>query len=220
MSERTVFAWRIVALGAIALVLFIVALIPLAARAQIPAGAEKYKRDLIRNARLEWGLDAPIATFAGQIATESAWRESAKSSAGALGLSQFVPKTATWLSGLYDSLGPAEPLNPIWAMRAMSRYDKHLFDRMPKSTRCHQGAFMLSAYNGGELYLNRAIAACDLRDDCDDSLWWENVERIDDGRSVPNWVENRAYPAKVMFLEEPKYVKAGWGRGLCQGEAY
>src|SRR5688572_15590130 len=47
--------------------------------AQIPPDAKRYKRDLIRNARAIWGLDAPTSTFAAQIHQESGWRVDAKS---------------------------------------------------------------------------------------------------------------------------------------------
>ena len=65
-----------------ALLWFILGLLlafPLLLDAQIPDTANRYKRDLIRNARLEWGLDAPISTLAAQIHQESTWNAEARS---------------------------------------------------------------------------------------------------------------------------------------------
>ena len=60
----------------------------------IPAQAERYRALLIREARVVWGMDAPVATFAAQIHQESMWRSDAVSRAGAQGLAQFMPKAA------------------------------------------------------------------------------------------------------------------------------
>src|SRR5678809_192920 len=115
----------------------------------IPRAALQYKRALIGNARLVWGLDAPIAVLASQIAQESGWRPDAKS-AYAGGLAQFSPSTSTWISGKYPELADNNPYEPSWALRAQSLFDKFLYDRMTARTRCERWAFTLSAYNGGE----------------------------------------------------------------------
>lgn len=191
------------------------------AAAQIPAGADRYKRDLIRNVRLEWGLDAPIASFAAQIEQESAWSTDATSRSGAQGLAQFMPATATWISGAYSALADNQPRNPAWALRALAVYDKYLMDRVSATTTCHQAAKMLSSYNGGLGNMRAEEDTCANTAGCNPSLWWENVERVKiDNRSWPNWVENRGYPPSILFVKEPRYVKAGWGNGFCQGEAY
>lgn len=139
------------------------------ARAQVPRDAEKYRRDIVRNARLVWGLDAPIADFAAQIQQESAFREDARSYVGAEGLAQFMPSTAKWIAGAYPELGQAQPLSPAWALRAFVRYDKHLWDRTVAATDCDRMAMTLSAYNGGQGYVTRdqvdAAAAGSIRSD-------------------------------------------------------
>ncbi|WP_163769991.1 transglycosylase SLT domain-containing protein, partial [Proteus mirabilis] len=75
--------------------------------------------DVIRNARLEWGLSAPVADFAAQLHQESGWRPDAISPAGAQGLAQFMPATADWISQLIPMLSSREPFNPAWAIRAL-----------------------------------------------------------------------------------------------------
>lgn len=185
------------------------------ALSQVPREADKYRREITRNARLVWGLDAPIADFAAQIQQESAFREDARSSVGAVGLPQFMPTTANWLAGIYPELGPAQPLNAAWALRAFVTYDRYLWDGMVAANDCEHMAMALSGYNGGNAYVTRdqvdaAVAGLDpLR-------WFGHVETIHTrGRSAANWIENRAYPARILRMLAPRYVKAGWGISTC-----
>ena len=79
MTPTGVWLLRTALWVAVAVLVWVLAIGSVAA--QIPPDAAKYKRDLIRNARLIWGLDAPTATFAGQIHQESApraWRSSCR----------------------------------------------------------------------------------------------------------------------------------------------
>lgn len=188
-----------------------------AAYAQIPRDAAKYKRDLIRNARLVWGMSAPTATFAAQIHQESSWNPDAVSPVGASGMAQFMPATSTWIAGLYPSLKDNDPRNPQWAMRAMATYDKHLYDRVTATDPCHQWAKTLSAYNGGlqHVYNDELLAA---KQGLDWQLWWGSVESIKTARrSESNWAENRGYPKRILLTLAPRYVQAGWGVSPCLG---
>ena len=54
------------------------------AEVKIPQNAFKYREYLIKESRFVWGIEAPSATFAAQIHTESGWNEKAKSPAGAV----------------------------------------------------------------------------------------------------------------------------------------
>ncbi|MCQ8811532.1 transglycosylase SLT domain-containing protein, partial [Escherichia coli] len=83
-----------------------------ACAAHPPQDSLQYRDDVIRNARLEWGLSAPVADFAAQLHQESGWRADAISPAGAQGLAQFMPATADWLSLLIPMLSSREPFNP------------------------------------------------------------------------------------------------------------
>lgn len=186
-----------------------------ASDAQIPPDANKYKRDLIRNARLEWGLDAPTSTFASQIAAESNWVPTAVSRVGASGLAQFMPATGKWLSGLYTTLGPHEPFNPAWAIRALVTYDKFLYERVAALTHCERMAKTLASYNGGlaNLQAEERVAATK---GLDTSLWFGGVEKADAGRrSAANFAENRNYPKVILRILEPRYRAAGWGIHSC-----
>lgn len=65
------------------------------------------------------------ALIAGQIQSESSWDRYAKSPKGALGLSQFMPKTFAGLGRDEDGLsgGIADPFDPQDAIMAQGRYD-------------------------------------------------------------------------------------------------
>lgn len=183
--------------------------------AGVPAAALKYRADLIRNGRAVWGMDAPTATFAAQIQQESGWRPDAVSHVGALGLSQFLPGTATWIAGLYpQSLGAAQPFNVAWAIRALVQYDRWLHDRIRAADICERLAFTLSAYNGGLGWVQRDIKLASSKG-LDSLAWFGSVERVNAGRSTAHWQENRAYPQRILRKHEALYVAANWGPGAC-----
>ncbi|WP_282339408.1 transglycosylase SLT domain-containing protein [Pseudomonas sp. PS02288] len=188
----------------------------LAVAGVIPAQADSYRRELTRIAQAEWGLDAPVATFAAQIHQESAWRFDAKSSAGAQGLGQVMPTTATWLGEVFpDALGNVQPYNPTWSMQALVSYDRWLADRIQARTPCEQGAMVLSSYNGGLGWLNRDRKRASAKG-ADQLVWFGSVERYNAGRSAAAFKENRDYPRRILRRWEPLYIAADWGNGVCQ----
>lgn len=176
-----------------------------------PPIARKYRAELTRNARVVWGLDAPVAMFGAQVAQESAWDPNARSPY-ASGLAQFTPATADWIDDVYADLAPAQPLNPSWALRALVRYDKHLFDRISGASECDRHAFMLAAYNGGPGWVTRDQAkAATLGIDA--MRYWDAVERVNAGRNGSAFAENRGYPKRIIRIIQPIY--ASWGRSVC-----
>lgn len=179
----------------------------------IPPQAERYRALLIREARVVWGMDAPVATFAAQIHQESMWRADAVSRAGAQGLAQFMPATARWLPSVAPRTGDPLPLNPSWSIRAMLEYDRWLYQRIPAAPVCDRWAMTLSAYNGGLGWLrrDRALAA----EYGLDSSRWEHVKLVNAGRSAASYRENRGYPDRILNRWTPVYRAAGWGRGAC-----
>ena len=192
------------------------------AHAAIPAEATPYKRELIRAARFEFGLDAPTALIAAQIHQESVWKHNAVSPVGAQGLAQFMPATAKWLPDVVPSLRAAEqgelvntpkehmPFNPAWALRAVCAYDRWLLQQIKNThSPAHAWAFVLSAYNGGLGWVNRDRKLA-VQKGYDPALYWGHVENVNAGRSAANIRENRQYPRKI-FARAPDYVAAGWG---------
>lgn len=211
MVEPRLFLWPLILL-VFALGLFIV---PKADAASIPAAAEQHRRTLVRAAHAEWGLGAPVATFAAQVHQESAWRVNARSGVGAEGLAQFMPATADWMAEIYPrSLGPAQPYNPGWALRAMVAFDRWLYERNQAVSECDRWAFVLAGYNGGNGWVNRDRRLASAMG-ADPLAWFGHVERHNSGRSASNFKENRHYPRAILLRWEPMYAAAGWGPGVC-----
>ncbi|UZR27445.1 transglycosylase SLT domain-containing protein [Methylococcus mesophilus] len=191
---------------------------PVQAADAIPHAAARYRGDLTRNARLIWGLEAPVATLAGQIHQESAWRATAQSKYAA-GLAQFTPDTAKWICGAYPSLGDmgCDRMAPAWAIRALVTYDLHLFDRIDAANACERMAMALSAYNGGLGWLNRDKRLASAKG-ADELSWFGEVERFNAGRADWAFTENRGYPRAILRRWEPLYQAAGWGIGVCDAD--
>lgn len=142
------------------LVLGLVIVTSIAHSIEMPRAALQYQAQLTREARYAFGMDGPIAMLGGQIHQESGYDPNAKS-AFASGLAQFTPGTAAWIAGLYKDLGPASPLDPTWALRALVTYDKRLYDSAPfAKDDCNRWAYVLSSYNGGLGNLQRDIGIC------------------------------------------------------------
>lgn len=195
--------------------LFALVLLSMLASGQVPAAAEKWRRTLTQQVRLEWGLDAPIATFAAQVQQESSFNPDAHSSAGAIGIAQFMPATAVWISGAYSALGPSDPSNPQWALRALAAYDHLLWIDLSAIDDCNHAAKMLAGYNGGEGWVKRDEVLAQAKGLWPE-YWWDSVEVVNAGRSAAAWRENRNYSRAILLTKEPLYVSAGWGSGLCQ----
>lgn len=183
-----------------------------ASAAGYPPQAERYRRDLIRSARYVWGMSAPIAVLAAQVHQESGWIPTARS-AYASGLAQFTPGTARDMARMYPrELAGAKPLDPRWALMALCRYDKQLYDAMPfAASPADRWAFALSAYNGGPGWIARDRAKASAQG-LDSTRWWGNVEAANSGRALQFFRENRDYPRRIMLRHQPLYVS--WGPGI------
>lgn len=176
---------------------------------EAPTEARRYKRTLITNARLIWGMDSPTPVFGAQVHQESNWNAQAKSHVGAQGLAQFMPSTADWVSKLYPDLAENQPYSPAWALRALVRYNKHLYDGIAGDTECDRLAFTLSAYNGGLGWVNRDKALAQSLG-LNPNRYWGNVETVNAGRAQWAIKENRTYPIRIIKVLQPRY--ALWGR--------
>jgi membrane-bound lytic murein transglycosylase B len=104
------------------------------ATAESTAAAGAYT-PLIEQAAARYGLDPAI--LQGLIQQESGFDPSARSSAGALGLTQLMPSTAA-------SLGVSEPLDPAQSIEGGARYLSQLLHQFAGNT-----ADALAAYNAG-----------------------------------------------------------------------
>ena len=173
---------------------------------QIPHRAHQYRRELVRQAHAQWGLQAPVAALAAQVHQESAWRPDAVSHVGARGLAQFMPATARWWCER-ESIDDCLPHNPTWALRAMVGYDKFLFDRAPPHLSDFDRLWLaLRSYNGGERHWQDEARSTGLRK--------PTREQIDAAcgrarRHPKHCAENLGYPRRILHTLQPLYK--GWG---------
>jgi soluble lytic murein transglycosylase-like protein len=179
----------------------------------IPRAAAPYRRDLVAASRAHWGLAAPVATFAAQIHQESAWNLRAQSPY-ANGLAQFTPATASWMGQIAPELGEPDVWNPAWAMRAMVRYDRWLWERVESDHECDRMALALSGYNGGLGWTKRDVRLAGASG-ADPRRWFGHVEKFNAGRAEWAFKENRGYPRNILLRWEPIYETSGWGGGSC-----
>ncbi|MFP1740036.1 transglycosylase SLT domain-containing protein [Lonsdalea quercina] len=177
-----------------------------------PAAAQRYRSELIRSARMEWGLSAPVADFAAQLHQESGWNPQAVSPVGAQGLAQFMPATAEWFSGIMPELNTNQPFNPGWAIRALTQYDHWLWERLRGANPCERMAMTLSAYNGGLGWVQRDRRLAETRG-LNGQRWFSHVENVNAGRSAANFRENRHYPQRILKELAPRYLT--WGDASC-----
>ena len=109
----------------------------------IKRGGHKYENDVIREAQ-RLGVDPNLALHVLYKETGNLKNpESAKSSAGALGVMQLMPKTAKGLG--------VDPLNPEENIRGGVTYLKQMYDRYQDPT------LALAAYNAGPGRLDKAL---------------------------------------------------------------
>lgn len=183
----------------------------------IPRDCYKYQRDLMRESRFVFGLDAPVAMLAGQMHQESRCNPRAKS-AYAEGLIQFTPDTAKWISNLFPDLGPADAFNPQWNMRAAMRYDNMLLkqNKIGKDL-CNQWAFALTGYNGGQGWNTKDRKKAKLEGK-DPTVFWGSVELVNAGRRPEFKRENIDYPRKIILKHQIHYYNDNWGGPLICSE--
>ncbi|BGI52601.1 MAG: transglycosylase SLT domain-containing protein [Candidatus Hamiltonella defensa (Ceratovacuna japonica)] len=180
--------------------------------ARPPPAALPYRADLIRNARLVWGLNAPVADFAAQIEHESSWQPGITNRIGAQGLGQFMPATIAWIGTLMPELAAKAPLNPGWSLRAVVSFDYWLWQRLSAANQCECMAMTLSAYNGGLGWVQRDRRLAE-RQGFDGRRWFDSIERVNAGRSMSAWRENRHYPRRILKSLAPRYLT--WGGASC-----
>lgn len=206
MLQR-VLVWLIGAMGIVGL--YLVSSSP--AHAQIPDAARAHKREYTRIVRSEWGIDAPVASLAGQLAQESGFRDGLTSRTGARGIAQFMPTTAVWITEMRPDLEADALYSRAWSMRAQVAFMKWLLVRVRGDNECEAWGFALQAYNGGlgRVYqrqkLSRRAGQC-FGVTCD----------INPGIHPANQKEAREYPARVEFVWAARFVNAGWGRASCK----
>ncbi len=223
-NDKYSFWWQLAGNPVIVWLLWCGGFFSQARAAQPPQAALQYRDDVIRNARLEWGLSAPVADFAAQLHQESGWRPDVVSPAGAQGLAQFMPATADWISQLIPMLSNREPFNPAWAIRALVSYDRWLWQRVSAANDCERMAMTLSGYNGGLGWVQRDRRLASQKG-LDSTRWFGHVATVNAGRNAASWRENRHYPQRILRELAPRYLT--WEAAVvwhlvksCRGAAF
>ncbi|MBC7162715.1 MAG: transglycosylase SLT domain-containing protein [Immundisolibacter sp.] len=183
----------------------------------VPQVAVTYRLAIEREAVRNFGLAAPVARLAAQVHQESGWNPRA-ASPYAQGLTQFTPATARWLPTVCPAVGPPDPWDPQWSLRAQACYMAWLYNRVQPMAagelhECSHWALTLRKYNGGERMLDRERRAA-LRDGADPDDW----RAVEAYRVRAAWAhrENTAYPRRILLRLEPAYLAAGWtGEAVC-----
>ena len=207
-SQKTILWAMLWAVGMAALVVILAAV---AAHAQIPPEAARYRAELTRAAHSHWGLDAPVATLAAQVHQESSWQPDAVSRVGALGLAQFMPATARWWCDLHRlQATECNPRNPTWALRSLVGFDKYLYDRTPTRYSAADRMWVaLRGYNGGlghwQAEASRTGVPLPTRQQVDAACGKAR-------RAPVHCAENLGYPQRIIRVLQPRY--ATWGAVL------
>lgn len=162
-----------------------------------------YRPTVARHAAFYFGLPPPTPVLMAQIMQESSFNPAAESRTGATGLLQFMPQTAAWAADA-GSLGPVQPYDAGWAIRAGAWYDRFLFDRVVYMDDCSKWGAALSAYNGGLGWHNKRQLAAN-----DPFNFWSSVRLVNPGISVPNQIENQEYPQRIIFKLQDRFYKIG-----------
>lgn len=170
--------------------------------------ALRYRSTLTREAQAVYGLNAPVPMFAGQIRQESNWREDVTAWDNGRGLAQFMDATALSVSRQFPELGAPAPYNPVWAMRAMVRYDGWLYNRVKGSTACDKWGAALKSYNAGLGYVQKAQAASNVP-----GIWFGMTEFVPTKQTAKNFEYSRLYPRWIIFKHQLLYVS--WGAVVC-----
>lgn len=133
----------------------------------------------------------PLGIVAAQIASESNWNPNARSPVGAIGLTQFMPKTWSGHGKDGNGDGKADPFNAHDSIVSAIEYDCYLLNMM-KNDESLVGddiSLMLAAYNAGE----------------------GNVRKH---RGIPPFNETRNYVEKITRLADT-YATAGGETGAA-----
>jgi soluble lytic murein transglycosylase-like protein len=166
-----------------------------------------HRAAIVRETQFRFGIPAPSAALAAQIAQESGYNPLAKSPVGASGLLQFMPATGKWVGEVLGE--PAQPTDPQWAIRAGVWYMRHLYDQVSYTRDCDRYGAALSSYNGGLGWHNKRRAAAANKQD-----FWGSVAGINPGITASNQRENYEYPRRIIYERQVKYRAIG-GRLVC-----
>lgn len=194
--------------GVIAALLGAVIALLLGAAVLLPAHAAdlctQYVNMLTREAQAVRGPDAPTPMFMGQLRQESSCRADVTAWDNGRGLAQFMDATIKQVAAMFPELGPPAPYDPRWAIRAMVRYDGWIYRRVKGADACNRWAAALKGYNAGPGYVLQAQARSTQPE-----VWFGVTEFVTTRQSASNFEYSRAYPRKIIFQHQPRYLAIG-----------
>jgi hypothetical protein len=165
---------------------------------------DRYRTLLVREARAVHGINAPAPMYMAQIRQESSCREGVTAWDNGRGLAQFMDGTAKQVAVLHPELGPPDPYNPRWAIRALVRYNRWIYQRVKGKDECHRWAATLKGYNAGPGYVMQAQIKS-----LDPLTWFGVTEFVPTRQSAENFEYSRLYPRKILFKHQPLYTNLG-----------
>jgi soluble lytic murein transglycosylase-like protein len=170
--------------------------------------ALRFRATLQREAQAVYGLNAPVAMFAGQIRQESGWRPDVTAWDNGRGLAQFMDATADQVARQFPELGAPNPYDPRWAIRALVRYDGWIFGRVKGDAECDHWGATLKGYNAGPGYVQQAQKKSEQP-----GKWFGVTEFVPTRQNPKNFEYSRLYPHWIIFKHQPLY--ASWGETIC-----
>lgn len=164
----------------------------------------QYRAMVAREAQAVNGPDALVPLYLGQIRQESSCRAEVTAWDNGRGLAQFMDGTSRQVAGLFPEIGPPDPYNPRWAVRALVRYDGWIYRRVKGADVCNRWGAALKGYNAGPGYVLQAQA-----NSPDPLTWFGITEFVPTRQSPANFEFSRTYPRKILFEHQPRYAAAG-----------
>jgi hypothetical protein len=170
---------------------------------------QSYRQLLTKESQDYLGVLAPVPMFMGQVRQESGCRDDITAWDNGRGAAQFMDATASMVAKRFPELGPPDPYNRRWAIRALVRFDDWNYQRVKGKNDCEKWGGALKGYNAGVGYTQRA-----QKTSVDPTTWFGVTEYVQSGQSAKNFEYSRLYPRWILFKHQPLYTD--WGPVMCQ----
>ena len=203
-------AWALLMLVLVTASLLVAICTPLLAAAlDPPRECAVLRSTLTREARVRFGLDAPVPLLTGMIYQESSCNPSARNRYdGGAGLGQLTGQAnIDWITDR-GGFGAPDVFNPAWNLRAsfwLLDWGNRQLQAVDECQRYGAGLFV---YNAGIKYGLQA-----QRKSREPGVWFGATELIDTTQSEENWRYSHDYPRRIIYRHQPRF--SAWGRTVC-----